>query len=169
MRFFFFFFLWWCVLCDGAHDRYGFNGLLFYFLYMAVAAILLMNILLAILVDAYISIKAESDKADGVFTDMYRQSKASMRAMRRQKGIMGNREVVDVLEDWLQRRDPTARPEEEHVPIGNGYTPTHQDLVRVLRVFLESELGLQHQAESDTPYNGQHMVRARWGIVFLVG
>jgi len=38
-------------------ELYGFQGYLFYFLYMAIAFLLLMNMLLAILVDAYINVK----------------------------------------------------------------------------------------------------------------
>ena len=60
-------------------------GYFFYFFYMVVAFLLLMNMLLAILVDAYISIRKDSDSAAGVITDMVRQAKANTRAVTKPK------------------------------------------------------------------------------------
>lgn len=49
---------------------YGFSGIFFYFLFIVFASMLLMNMLLAILVDAYIAVKTRSFKERGVFKDM---------------------------------------------------------------------------------------------------
>jgi len=49
---------------------YGFAGIFYYFLFILFASMLLMNMLLAILVDAYIAVKKKSMKARGVFKDM---------------------------------------------------------------------------------------------------
>ena len=78
----------------------------------AIAFLLLMNMLLAILVDAYITVKAFSDKADGVVTDIYRQTVATKRALKRPKTTLSNQSVVDRLEKWLEV-DP---PPKEHRP-----------------------------------------------------
>ena len=50
---------------------YGFAGVFFYFFFIVFASMLLMNMLLAILVDAYIAVKTKSFKEPGVFEDMF--------------------------------------------------------------------------------------------------
>ena len=64
-----------------------------------ISFLLLMNMLLAILVDAYIKIKTVSDNADGVAVDLYRQVRCS-RAKQNLKRAMPLR--------TLTVRDPCA-------------------------------------------------------------
>jgi hypothetical protein len=128
-------------------ELYGFGGYLYYFFYMVIAFLLLMNMLLAILVDSYINVKTDGEKADGVLKDVYRQSQASIRAMTRPKDIVSNKSVVNKLESWLTKKGIDVDQQCASIPVAQNYNMTRDDVRRVLRHFLQSERALNLQTE----------------------
>ena len=67
-----------CLFGDTslAHElgsKFSLIGYIFYYVYMIVSYFLLLNMLLAIVVDAYVSVKKSANSTDNVFVDMYKQ------------------------------------------------------------------------------------------------
>ena len=113
---------------------------------MAVAFLLLMNMLLAILVDAYITVKEFSDKADGVITDMARQSRTGVRAASRPRHLPSVQNLVDTLNKWLEQ-ETEDEMQVPVVPVAHQYSTSLADVRRVLHHFLRSEQALNQQAK----------------------
>jgi hypothetical protein len=120
------------------------------YVFMLSMSLLMINIFLAIVLDAYIVVKGRSKAHDNVLVDIANQVKAGLRATRRPKGVWSNRDVVERMAPWFQPDPPTpptsgggrgagaagAAGGRETVPLGGGFVATEEDLMRVMRVHL---------------------------------
>jgi len=138
-----------CLFGDTevAHDlgeKFPIVGYIFYYIHMIASFLLLLNMLLAIIVEAYIHVKQEASAADNVFVDMYKQvggssfditmqahrvtrsyvpmcpqAKAGLRATQRPKDILSITAVIEKTAHWL-RPDP-PQPAGAGVSCGRGH------------------------------------------------
>lgn len=69
------------------------------------------------------------------------QIRASARSAQRPESMLTNEQVVEKLDTWLKVKPKVPPATGRAVPIAPGYHPQERDVERILRLFLESDLG----------------------------
>ena len=94
------------------------SAYMFYYSYVMIVFFILLNVLLAILVDAYVQVKDDAQFSKTVPEEMAQIAKASWRSMRQHRldkdAYMGDAavlEVLEMLEEWSKFRDDRHKVE----------------------------------------------------------